>query len=235
MPGPPAVLNSPLTGVKSAPALILIAFGWAGSFPGSARVSLKVTNGQILTFSLRNPTQVFKGSSFFLLWNHGRTHKSYRVLSEGDGTSWETTFEQHSSALLVADVQLPGTQSWTEQLRIKRETLKLTCPSPWSRQSCLCQTKQNQVVIYQFLRLISAVVKQHKTDTLVPPPPPLPMLLPPNFVLDSMIFDRHFSLGHPWREFWIGFFLTAEQRVSHFGLWGNCGGMKPEAVPGTGK
>lgn len=109
MPELPAVLNSPLTGVKSA--LILIAFGWAGSFPGSARVSLKVTNGQMLTFSLRNPTQVFKGSSFFLLWNHGRIHKSYRVLSEGDGTSWETTFEPHSSALWVTVVQPPGTQS----------------------------------------------------------------------------------------------------------------------------
>lgn len=48
LPGPPAVLNSPLTGtgLKSAPAFILNAFGWAESFPGSARISLKATNGR---------------------------------------------------------------------------------------------------------------------------------------------------------------------------------------------
>lgn len=162
----------------------------------------------------RNPTQVLKEphlSSFFFLWNHGRTHQSHKVLSEGDGTSWETTFEQHSTALLMTDVQPPGTQSWTEQLRIKRGSLKLTCtpvPDPDKAASAMLSTIRLWFISVLKTKLCGcqAAWDRHPdafSSSFFPCSCLQTLFLP-------MFFDRHFSLGDPWWEFWIGAFSTTE-------------------------
>lgn len=56
-----------------------------------------------------------------------------------------------------------------------------------------------------------------------------PMLLPPNFV-PSHVFWQAFLLGWSLMGIlnWSFFNHGAQQRVTHFGLWGKCGEMKPE-------
>lgn len=112
----------------------------------------------------------------------------------------------------------------------KRGSLKLTWPSPWSRQSCLCHGEQDQAVIYQYFRGQTLQVSNSTRQTpwclllLL-----FPMLLPPNFV-PFHAFWQVFLLGWSLAGIlgWSFFNHGAQQRVTRFGLWGKCGEMKPE-------
>lgn len=162
---------------------------------------------QMLIFRQRNPTQVFKG--WFILifpWNQSRTHHSYKVLCEDDpGTSWQTTCEQHSTALLMMNVQPPGTQSWTEQLRTEREAQSwpVPVPDPDKAFSAMLSTIRlwNSTVFNTNLCSCQAAQDEHSDASSSSFPCSCLQTL-----FFSMFFGRRFSLGDPQLEFWIGAF-----------------------------
>lgn len=155
--GPPAVLNPPLTGtgVKSAPALILPAFGWAESFPGNARISPKLqVDSHVITyctdvyiqakesypglqrvvcphFSLKSEQDPPLLQSFMWRW-------SWDILADNVWAAQHCPVDDECATSRHSEL------NWATQNR--KGSPKLTCPSPWPRQSFLCHAEHHQVV-----------------------------------------------------------------------------------------
>lgn len=250
LPGPSSVLNPPLTGtgVKSAPALILPAFGWAESFPGNARISPKLqVESYVITYCTdvciqakeshpglqrmvcphffpeirAGPTSLTKFYVKMILGYPGRQ----RVSSTALPCRWWMCNLQALRAEL-SNSEPKGKAKADLSQSLTQTKLSLPC---WAPSGC---------EIALFSTPISAAVRQHKMNILMPPPPPLSHA-PASKLCSSPCFLAGIS---PWVipgwNFGLELFkLWSREENDPFWAVGKLwrGESRAEAGPGTGK